>query len=399
MDLMQKLHNQVYPGNKENNARKPNFMEKKRFIDYGAESNNNNLSVSSDNNPRNDKDKTKLAAGATILGSSTQNKPQPLQPEEDEDDYENDPWDMDDRASPNKKAKAPAKLDDDLDFGKDIKKGLLTGSAATAMKAAPVISDHKKDEDNGLFVDNDFGDDFDEDEDDEDEEEVEDKPVVPEKKSHDIFERPASSTATPAASKEPEMAKPAEPKPSEPEEEEDQEKLIVDQFQLIYDRDPQLRQVIGADASSLTLEEKYQILTAYMNGGGVQGLLDEGETAEIDPEEEQAIEEEFNAIYESDPKLREVLGGAAALSQLGMKDKYQILVAYKKGGGVQGLLDDGEGPAADESSVIEHQGQKFKRVQIEGENQEYLMDEGGNIYDLEFNYVGQANGSDEEEGA
>ena len=55
------------------------------------------------------------------------------------------------------------------------------------------------------------------------------------------------------------------------------------------------------------------------------------------------------------------------------------------------------GEGAEESSVIEHEGQKFKRVQIEGENQEFLMDEAGNIYDLEFTYVGQANGSDEEE--
>lgn len=62
---------------------------------------------------------------------------------------------------------------------------------------------------------------------------------------------------------------------------------------------------------------------------------------------------------------------------------------------MQGLL--AEGGTADESSIIEHQGQKFKRVQIEGENQEYLMDEAGNIYDLNFQYVGQANGSDEEE--
>ena len=43
---------------------------------------------------------------------------------------------------------------------------------------------------------------------------------------------------------------------------------------MIYERDPQLRQVIGTEVQTLTLEEKYQILQAYMNGGGVQGLLD-----------------------------------------------------------------------------------------------------------------------------
>lgn len=159
--------------------------------------------------------------------------------------------------------------------------------------------------------------------------------------------------------------------------------MITEQFQLIYDKDAQLRQVIGAESASLTLEEKYQILTAYMNGGGVQGLLEEND---IDSEEEKAIEDEFKNIYQTDVKLRELLGGAEALAQLTLKDKYQILVAYKKGGGVQGLLEDNE--VEGENSVIEHKGIKYKRVQIEGENQEYLMDEEGNIYDLEFNYVG-----------
>ena len=42
----------------------------------------------------------------------------------------------------------------------------------------------------------------------------------------------------------------------------------------------------------------------------------------MDEDDERALEEEFQAIYTSDPKLREVLGGAAALSQLNMKDKY-----------------------------------------------------------------------------
>jgi hypothetical protein len=54
----------------------------------------------------------------------------------------------------------------------------------------------------------------------------------------------------------------------------------------------------------------------------------------VDSEDERTIEEEFKAMYEADPKLREVLGGAGALSQLTLKDKYQIIVAYKKGGGV-----------------------------------------------------------------
>ena len=63
---------------------------------------------------------------------------------------------------------------------------------------------------------------------------------------------------------------------------------------------------------------------------------------------------------------------------------------------MQGLIEEGEG-GVEENSIIVHEGKKFKRVQIEGENQEYLMDEEGNIFDLEFNFIGQANGSDDED--
>jgi hypothetical protein len=48
-----------------------------------------------------------------------------------------------------------------------------------------------------------------------------------------------------------------------------------------------------------------------MNGGGVQGLLEEND---IDSEEEKAIEDEFKNIYQTDVKLRELLGGAEALA-------------------------------------------------------------------------------------
>ena len=48
-----------------------------------------------------------------------------------------------------------------------------------------------------------------------------------------------------------------------------------------------------------------------MNGGGVQGLLDEnGEKAsQLSPEEKQVIEDEFAEIYKNDPQLKNVLGG------------------------------------------------------------------------------------------
>lgn len=234
--------------------------------------------------------------------------------------------------------------------------------------------------DNGLIVDDDFADEFEE----EDAEEIEgllsEKESTPaassKQQSHDIFE-----------------SKQEPPKPAK--EEDDQEKLILEQFQLIYDKDPQLRQVIGQEASTLTTEEKYQILTAYMQGGGVQGLLEENE--EFDADDERMVEEEFKTIYDSDEQLRALLGDAGSLSSLTVKDKYQLIVAYKKGGGIQGLIEEEEAAGEEETSVIEHEGQKYKRVQIEGEKEEYLMDEAGNIYNLNFQYVGQANESDQEE--
>ena len=75
--------------------------------------------------------------------------------------------------------------------------------------------------------------------------------------------------------------------------------------------------MIGSEVSSLTLEEKYQILQAYMNGGGVQGLIEGGAGGagdDMDSEDERTIEEEFKQIYDEDEKLRQLLGGATALS-------------------------------------------------------------------------------------
>ncbi len=75
-----------------------------------------------------------------------------------------------------------------------------------------------------------------------------------------------------------------------------------------------------------------------MRGGGVQGLIEGGGegagTEDMDSEDERAVEEQFKEIYEADEKLSALLGNADALSQLSVKDKYQILIAYKKGGGV-----------------------------------------------------------------
>lgn len=55
--------------------------------------------------------------------------------------------------------------------------------------------------------------------------------------------------------------------------EEAQRKAIEEQFKVLYDGDPELRKVLEkSDVSTFSVEEKYQIIEAYMQGGGAAGL-------------------------------------------------------------------------------------------------------------------------------
>lgn len=55
--------------------------------------------------------------------------------------------------------------------------------------------------------------------------------------------------------------------------EEAQRKAIEEQFQVLYDGDPELRKVLEkSDVNTFSVEEKYQIIEAYMQGGGAAGL-------------------------------------------------------------------------------------------------------------------------------
>jgi hypothetical protein len=62
-------------------------------------------------------------------------------------------------------------------------------------------------------------------------------------------------------------------------------KIMLEQFNFYYQNDPALKQLLGADAASLTVDEKLEILKAYIEGGGVKGLLndEELEALEVDP--------------------------------------------------------------------------------------------------------------------
>jgi hypothetical protein len=96
--------------------------------------------------------------------------------------------------------------------------------------------------------------------------------------------------------------------------EEAQQRAIEEQFQVLYDGDPELRKVLEkSDVNTFSVEEKYQIIEAYMQGGGAAGLqieLQEDEKAlEAMPKaEKKALEEQFMALYKQDPMLKQVLG-------------------------------------------------------------------------------------------
>ena len=51
----------------------------------------------------------------------------------------------------------------------------------------------------------------------------------------------------------------------------------------------------------------------------------------------------------------------------------------------------------DMTEIIEHEGKRYRRVQIEGQDGDHLMDDDANIYTLDFEKIGQAGDSDEDE--
>jgi hypothetical protein len=60
-------------------------------------------------------------------------------------------------------------------------------------------------------------------------------------------------------------------------------------------------------------------------------------------------------------------------------------------------LQEGAGDQEEEESVYIKDNVVMRRIQIEGEDQEYLMDPEGNIYDMQGNFIGTANANELEE--
>ena len=60
---------------------------------------------------------------------------------------------------------------------------------------------------------------------------------------------------------------------------------------MLYDGDPELRKVLEkSDVTTFTVEEKYSIIEAYMQGGGAHGLQIELEGEDEDEMDEQTLE-------------------------------------------------------------------------------------------------------------
>ena len=74
----------------------------------------------------------------------------------------------------------------------------------------------------------------------------------------------------------------------EEEEEAIHESQILEEFDVLYSGDPELKQMLGEFPERYSLEEKCSIVQAYKKGGGVQGLADIIDD-EDDSEEDQQM--------------------------------------------------------------------------------------------------------------
>lgn len=129
--------------------------------------------------------------------------------------------------------------------------------------------------------------------------------------------------------------------------------------------------------------------------GGVSGLQIEHDDddddlkalAEMTEEEMDVVETQFAKLYSADPELQQAVG---SITNLNLLQKYQILIQYQR----ESVL----GASQDMSmEIIEHEGKRFRRVQIEGQDGDHLMDEETNIYTLDFQKIGKAGDSDEDD--
>lgn len=109
-------------------------------------------------------------------------------------------------------------------------------------------------------------------------------------------------------------------------------------------------------------------------------------------EEMEAVETQFEKLYNADPELQGAIG---QIDNLTLLNKYQILVQYQQAGEQSNAEQYLSGDET--TDIIEHEGKQYRRVQIEGTDGDHLMDEEANIYTLDFEKIGCAGDSDEDE--
>lgn len=162
-----------------------------------------------------------------------------------------------------------------------------------------------------------------------------------------------------------------------------QRETIESQFKMLYDQDPELRKALAkSDVNTISLEDKFQIIEAYMSEGGVGGLQIQVEDEEdqdlelqhalenMSEEEKRQLNEQFEAIYEGDEELRRLIEDPAQLSLL---QKYSIIQQFMRGQNDSSHAT-GENPnksgvfSQSEDEIVEIEGKIYKRVQIEGQD-------------------------------
>ena len=135
--------------------------------------------------------------------------------------------------------------------------------------------------------------------------------------------------------------------------------------------------------ANFTVEEKLQIIEAYMaaggNAGGLQIELEDDDydqelanltDEQFTDEQKELLDQKFAEIYAKDQELRAML--PPDIDGLTYIQKYQIIEHYERS-----REPDDLGMSNDnvDSSVIMHEGKWYQKVQIEGKDEEYLIDE------------------------
>jgi hypothetical protein len=138
-----------------------------------------------------------------------------------------------------------------------------------------------------------------------------------------------------------------------------------------------------SDVANFTVEEKLQIIEAYMaaggNAGGLQIELEDDDydqelanltDEQFTDEQKELLDQKFAEIYAKDQELRAML--PPDIDGLTYIQKYQIIEHYERS-----REPDDLGASNDnvDSSVIMHEGKWYQKVQIEGKDEEYLIDE------------------------